>query len=103
MSFDDFERPLDPDAEHLAMKMEAFLKSKSGNLLEPIRLEGKKERYYWSFMNKKHELLHPHAEMYLLPWQETKKGEYYVYSPYNFQSGNVFLVPKNEIINIGFN
>ena len=42
MSFDDFERPLDPDAEHLAIKMEAFLKSKSGNLLEPIRLKGKK-------------------------------------------------------------
>ena len=103
MNFDDFERPLDPDAEQLALKMQAFLKSKSGNLLQPIRLKGKKETYYWSFMNKKHELLHPNSEMYLLPWQETEKGEYYVYSPYTFQSGNVFLVPKNEIIDLGFN
>ena len=103
MNFDVFERPLDPDAETLAYKMEAFLKSKAGNLLQPIRLRGKKETYYWSFMHKKVQLLHPRAEMYLLPWQQTEKGEYYVYSPYNFQAGNVFLIPKDEIINMGFN
>ena len=103
MSFDDFERPLDPDAESLALKMQQFLKSKTGNLLQPVRIKRQKESYYWSFMNKKLELLHPNSEMYLLPWQETKKGEYYVYSPYNFQSGNVFLVPKDEIIEMGFN
>ena len=71
MNFDDFERPLDPDAEQLALKMQAFLKSKNGNLLQPVRLKGKRETYYWSFMNKKHELLHPNSEMYLLPWQMT--------------------------------
>ena len=100
---DDFLRPLDPDAEMLAIKMEAFLRSKDGNLLVPIRLKGKKETYYWSFMHKKLQLLHPACEMYILPWAYTKKGEAYVYSPYNFQAGNVFLVPKEEIIYIGFN
>lgn len=103
MSFDDFERPLDPDAESLAYKMQAFLRSKNGHLLEPVVLKGDKETYYWSYLNKKLELLHPKAEMYLMPWAETEKGEYYVYSPYNFQSGNVFLVPKDEIIDVGFN
>ena len=99
----DFEVPLDPDAENLALKMQAFLKSKSGNLLQPIRLKGERETYYWSFMNKKHQLLHPRSEMYLLPWKTTEKGEHYVYSPYTFQSGNVFLIPKDEIIDLGFN
>ena len=103
MNNDIFERPLDPDAENLAMKMQAFLTSKNGNLLEPIRLKGKRETYYWSYMNKKVELLHPSAEMYLLPWKQTEKGEYYVYSPYTFQSGNVFIIPKDEIIFMGFN
>jgi hypothetical protein len=103
MNFDDFERPLDPDAEQLALKMQAFLKSKNGNLLQPVRLKGKKETYYWSFMNKKHELLHPRSEMYLLPWQMTEKKEYYVYTPYKFNSGNVFLVPREQIIDLGFN
>jgi hypothetical protein len=98
--FDPF---LDPDAESLAYKMQAFLQSKNGNLLQPVRLKGKRETYYWSFVNKKHELLHPNSEMYLLPWKETEKGEYYVYSPYTFQSGNVFLIPKDEIIDMGFN
>ena len=54
-------------------------------------------------MNKKHELLHPNSEMYILPWKMTEKGEYYIYSPYTFQSGNVFLIPKDEIIDMGFN
>ena len=98
-----YQRPLDPDAESLAYKMQAFLKSKNGNLLQPVQLKGKKETYYWSFMNKKLELLHPKAEMYLLPWKKTEKGEYYIYSPYNFQAGNVFLVPHEQIIDLGFN
>ena len=100
---DEFEVPLDPDAESLAYKMQAFLKSKSGHLLQPVRLKGQRETYYWSFMNKKHELLHPNSEMYLLPWKMTEKGEYFVYSPYNFNSGNVFLIPKDQIIDMGFN
>jgi hypothetical protein len=103
MNFDDFERPLDHDAETLALKMENFLKSKGGNLLQPIRLNREKPTYYWSFANKEFQLLHPACEMYLVPWAETEKGQYYVYSPYNFQTGNVFLVPKEEIIHIGFN
>jgi len=100
---DDLNPFLDPDAEVLANKMASYLKSKGGNLLQPVRVKGKKETYYWSFMNKKLELLHPNTEMYLLPWKETEKGEYYVYSPYTFQSGNVFLIPKSEIIQMGFN
>lgn len=100
---DEFERPLDPDAESLAYKMQNFLKSKEGNLLQPVRLKGNKTKYYWSFMEKKFSLVHTQSELYLIPWKETEKGEMYVYSPYNFQQGNVLLVPKEEIIYLGFN
>jgi len=100
---DEFERPLDPDAESLAYKMQNFLKSKEGNLLQPVRLKGNKAKYYWSFMEKAFVLIHGDSELYLIPWKETKKGELYVYSPYNFQQGNVFMVPKDEIIYLGFN
>lgn len=100
---DEFEKPLDPDAEALAYKMQKFLKSKAGNLLQPVRLKGNKVAYYWSFMEKKFTLVHADSEMYLVPWKETEKGEMYVYSPYNFQQGNVFLVPKDQIIYLGFN
>lgn len=100
---DDLNPFLDPDAETLANKMASFLKSKKGELIEPIRLKGKKSKYYWSIMKKAFCLIKPDAELYLVPWKETEKGEYYVYSPYLFWEGQVFLVPKDEIIFIGYN
>ena len=103
MSFDDFEPFLDPDAKALADKMAAFLKSKTGELLEPVRLKGNEPKYYWSIMEKCFCLIQPDAEMYVIPWKITEKGEYYVYSPYLFWAGQVFLVPKEEIIIMGFN
>ena len=99
----EFEHLLDPDAKTLAYKMQAFLKSKEGILLKPVNIKGNKETYYWSYTEKQLTLVHPQSEMYLVPWKETEKGEVYVYSPYTFQQGNVFLVPKDEIIYLGFN
>ena len=100
---DDLNPFLDPDAEALANKMASFLKSKQGELLEPIRLKGKDSKYYWSIMQKAFCLVKPDAEMYLVPWKQSEKGEYYVYSPHLFWAGQVFLVPKDEIIFIGYN
>jgi hypothetical protein len=99
----DFECPLDPDAEALANKMASYLKSKKGELLEPVTLKGKKSRYYWSIMTKAFCLVHPQSEMYLIPWKKTEKDQYYVYSPHLFWTGLVFLVPKEEIIFMGYN
>ena len=100
---DDLNPYLDPDAEALASKMANFLKTKSGDLLEPVRLKGKKPSYYWSITQKVFCLVHPEAEMYIIPWKTTEKGEYYVYSPHLFWTGEVFLVPKEKIIFMGFN
>ena len=94
---------LNIDAKSLAIKMESFLKSKDGTLYTPITLKNKRETYYWSIMEKKLCLLHPKSEMYLIPWKETEKGELYVYTPYNFYQTNVFIIPKDEIIILGFN
>ena len=100
---DDFKHPLDPDAETLAYKMQAYLKTKKGDLLECVRLKGKSPRYYWSIMTKDFCLVHPHSEMYIMPWQKTEKGDVYVYSPHTFWQGQVFLVPESEIIKMEFN
>ena len=103
MNDDAFDPFLDPDAKALADKMASFLKSKSGDLLEPVRLKGNKSKYYWSIMEKSFCLIQPDAEMYVVPWKTTEKGEHYVYSPHLFWAGQVFLVPKEEIIFMGFN
>ena len=39
---DDLSPILDPDAEALALKLEAYMRSKKGDLLQPIKLIGKK-------------------------------------------------------------
>ena len=103
MNNDPFDPFLDPDARALADKMANFLKTMKGELLDPVRLKGKKPKYYWSIMEKAFCLIHPEAEMYVVPWKTTKKGECYVYSPHLFWAGQVFLVPKEEIIFMGFN
>ena len=103
MNIDDFDTPLDPDAESLAYKLQAYLKSKSGNLLELITLNHKQDRYYWCIMSKKFILVNGDCEMYLLPWRKDKKGQCYVYAPYSFAQGAVFLVPEEEIVILGAN
>ncbi len=45
--FDDLNTVLDPDAELLAYKLEAFLKGKDGNAFEPVRLKHSEDRYYY--------------------------------------------------------
>ena len=100
---DNFNPVLDPDAEALALKLQAYMKSKKGDLLEPVWLTGNKPRYYWSIMTKSLYLVHPHNEMYKLPWKMTEKGEFYVYSHGLFCQGQVFLVPKDEIVKMEFN
>ena len=103
MNINDFDPPLDPDAEALAYKLQAYLKSKSGNLLELITLNHKQDRYYWCIMSKKFILVNGDCEMYLLPWRKDKKGQCYVYAPYSFAQGAVFLVPEEEIVILGAN
>ena len=49
---DEFERPLDPDAESLAYKMQNFLKSKEGILLQPVRIKGNKSKILLVFYGK---------------------------------------------------
>jgi len=100
---DQFKCPLDPDAEALALKLQSYMKSKKGDLLEPVYLTGEKPRYYWSIMTKSFYLVYPRNEMYKLPWKITEKGEVYVYSHGLFCQGQVFLVPSDEIIKMEFN
>ena len=103
MNIDNFDPPLDPDAEALAYKLQSYLKSKSGNLLELMTLNHKQDRYYWCIMSKKFILVNGDCEMYLLPWKRDDKGQCYVYAPYSFAQGAVFLVPEEEIVILGAN
>ena len=100
---DNFKPFLDPDSEALAYKLQSYLKSKSGNLLDLVTLNHSENRYYWCILSKKFILINGDAEMYLLPWKKSEKKEFYVYSPYSFAQGAVFIVPEEEIVVLGLN
>ena len=99
----DISTSLSPDAERIALKLQSYLRSKDGELLEQVRLKHGKERYYWSIMHKEFILVNGSAQMYLLPWKKDDKGQVYVYSPYLFAQCAVFLVPEEEIVMVGYN
>ena len=99
----DFERPLDPDAEALAYKLQAYLKTKSGYLAQQIKLNHNQDRYYWCIMSKSFVLINGGSEMYLLPWKKDEKGQLHIYSPHSFAQGAVFLAPESEIVYLGDN
>ena len=101
--FDDLNTVLDPDAELLAYKLEAYLKGKDGKAFEPITLNHSDDRYYYSILHKSFILINGNASMYLLPWGKDDKGQVHVYSHYFFSQGAVFLVPEEEIVYLGFN
>ena len=101
----DFDKigPLDPGLQRLVSKLQSYMRSKNGNLLEQVCLNHSDNRYYWCILNKKFILINGSTEMYLLPWKKTDKNEYYIYSHYVFSQGAVFQVPEEEIVFLGFN
>ena len=101
----DFDKigPLDPGLQRLVSKLQSYMRSKNGNLLEQVCLNHSDNRYYWCILNKKFILINGSTEMYLLPWKKTDKNEYYIYSHYVFSQGAVFQVPDEEIVFLGFN
>jgi hypothetical protein len=101
--FDDLNTVLDPDAELMAYKLEAYLKGKDGKAFEPVRLNHSDDRYYYSILHKSFILINGKAQMWLLPWGKDEKGQVHVYSHHFFSQGAVFLVPEEEIVYLGFN
>jgi len=101
--FDDLDTYLDIDAEHLAYKLENYIKGKDGKAFEPITLNHSDDRYYYSILHKSFILINGKASMYLLPWGKDDKGQVHVYSHHFFSQGAVFLVPEEEIVYLGFN
>ena len=101
--FDDLNTVLDPDAEIIAYKLEAFLKGKDGKPFELVCLNHSDDRYYYSILHKEFILINGKAQMWLLPWGKDEKGQVHVYSHHFFSQGAVFKVPAEEIIHLGFN
>ena len=72
-------------------------------MLEPIHLKIPEKQLFYSKTDKKHLFLGPTWQMYLVSEKVDENNCVMVYSPYLFAQGQIFLVPKDLIIHLGYN
>ncbi len=87
----------------LAMKLQNFLKSDEGELLQPIKIKGTGIKYLYSHYDKKFVPCPCDGEYYLMHWVDEDPDVCYVYSHYKWMTGIVLKVRRQEINFIGFN
>ena len=91
------------DFKGVAKQIAKLLSDGEENNLVAVILKGKGRGHYYSMVEKKPIEVPRKGEYYLLPWQEDEEGRVYVFSKYIFSSGLILLVPKEEVILIGYN
>ena len=72
-------------------------------MLEPIHLNIPEKQLFYSKTDKKHLFLGPTWQMYLVSEKKDENNCVLVYTPYTFAQGQIFLVPKDFIIRLGYN
>ena len=72
-------------------------------MLEPIHLNIPEKQLFYSKTDKKHLFLGPTWQMYLVSSKTDENNQVMVYAPYLFAQGQIFLVPKDLIIRLGYN
>jgi hypothetical protein len=85
------------------MKLWAYICDRKAKMLEPIWLKIDKKQKFYSKTDKKFLYLGPTWKMYLVSSLEDDKGRVLVYAPYLFGQGQLFLVPSELIIRLGYN
>ena len=91
------------DFKGVAKEIADLLAKGEQNNLSAVILKGEGRGFYYSMIDKKPVEVPRKGEYYLLPLKEDSEGRIYVFSNYIFYSGLVLLVPKEEIIMIGYN
>ncbi len=87
----------------LALKLQKFMQSDDGELLQPVILKGKGHKYLYSYYDKRNVLCPCNGEYYLMPWFDEDPDICYIYTHYKWMTGAVLKVKRSETILIGFN
>jgi hypothetical protein len=93
----------DLKVEKYYSKRWSFICDQNKVMLEPIHLDIKEKQLFYSKADKKLLFLGPTWTMYLISSKPDENNNVMVYAPYTFGQGQVFLVPKNLIIRLGYN
>ena len=84
-------------------KLWSLICDQKSTMLQPIHLNIPEKQLFYSKSDKKHLFLGPTWQMYLVSEKKDENGCVMVYSPYLFAQGQIFLVPKDLIIRLGYN
>ena len=84
-------------------KLWTLICDQKSTMLEPIHLKIPEKQLFYSKSDKKYLFLGPTWQMYLISDKLDDNNRVLVYAPYLFAQGQVFLVPKDLIIRLGYN
>ena len=98
-----FESDWDLSLKKHYMKLWNFICDGKTTMLSPIHLKIKEKQLFYSKSDKKYLFLGPTWKMYLISSRKDEEGRVMVYSPYTFGQGQIFLVPKDLVIHLGYN
>ncbi len=97
-------RYLYKNPKKLAIKLSKFLQDDNGEALAMVSLKGKGQGYYYSIQDKKFVRVCRSSQFYLLPWDDPKDNKRcYIYTHFNWMTGCILKVYKDEIIELGHN
>ena len=98
-----YESDWDLKVEKFYSKRWSFICDQDKVMLEPIHLDIKEKQLFYSKADKKLLFLGPTWTMYLISSKPDENNNVMVYAPYTFGQGQVFLVPKDLVIKLGYN
>ena len=88
----------------LALKLSTFLKDSDGTALDPVKLKGEGQGYYYSMNDKKFVRVNRNSEFYLLPWKDKNNEEKcFIYTHHNWLVGCILSVYKKDLEYLGYN
>jgi len=94
---------LDAKLDALIKKMRKAATKEEKTTLHPVILKGNGPHFYWSINDKIFLEVPNPSELYVMASKGKKDGNLYVYSPGNWSTGVVYLIPEEIIVFIGEN
>ena len=93
----------DSTVENHYKKLWSLICDQKSVMLEPIHLKIKEKQLFYSKTDKKYLFLGPTWQMYLVSSKTDEDNQVMVYAPYLFAQGQIFLIPKELVLRLGYN
>jgi hypothetical protein len=94
---------IDKQLDSLLEKLEGLNRKSLKDELEPVVLKGKGPHFYWSLNDRMFLEISSGVDLFIMTNRGEKEGKYYIFSPWRWSMGCIFLIPKEKIVKLGYN